>query len=389
MFVPAVAQEAPADRPQPGRPARYRIQLHPLVLGTGQQVSHRDPGLRGAGDREQHAGGRPVVVGAVTAVTEHIDVHPVQPQQVPPQPGLLDAYPLDPIHRYRLAAQIGQPPGDPQRPAAGPGQGVVELRDHPAADQRDHTTDQRDQPGQCERPRTRVPGDDHRRDQAEHRDQELGGGDQAEHQHRRLQAYQHLVRAGQILQRPGLWLLAGRLDGGPLAVRAGQQIVAQLVRLGALQIAQGDPGIAAACLDPQLAEAEDPGPERLDHIDRLDPVERDPFGGTVQPTRLDPQLVAVDDEAGEPPAGEGDQAAEQHDAEHDRDDQQDRQGLRPLQCTAVSVAGQEFPADGDDDRQQDHPTADQRGQRMRAFGRLDRRGLLTGRDHDGIGGVLR
>ena len=315
--VVAVPQGPEVEPPDPAGRLGRAVQVDGVEVDAGEHPAERQPGLVGVRHRKQHAGrAGGVVLAVAAAVAEDVDVDPV-PAEAPPQDRLHDPDALDAVDRDGLAGQAGQAAGGPQ-PAGRLGQGEVEHADHPGADHGDQADGHGDQRGQGEADHVEDRRDGEEHDQADDGHQPLAGQQEAADQALRGDGHQALVGRAQVGEDAG-----GRparvADAGVLAMGPGQQVVAEPVGLGPGQVVQLDHAVAGADLHPQLGQPEQPGGERLDDVDRLQALEGDLLGALEHRSALDPQLVVVDDEAGEVPADEAGQRGQQHRAGDDEE----------------------------------------------------------------------
>ena len=251
------------DEPLRGAGAHERRLEHGARVGDTQVRQHEPQDQQRLGavaDRQQHGlGGR--VLRLVEARDVGLDAPPVL---APPQQRLREAHGLDAPGRDRLRAGLEQPV--PQAQAVGRLRDPeVELPREPAPEV----------PAGAEQGRQ---GGEQRTELARaHRDPDHAHDAQGEHDdgdrpHERRDQPGGRDRDELPLWRLGRLRLLDRAEVHP--GRARQQAVAQ--PLGRVLAQVGDLHGRVACagdLDPQLRQPEEPGQQRLDHRDPLDPVE--------------------------------------------------------------------------------------------------------------------
>ena len=153
--------------------------------------------------------------------------------------------------------------------------GVVELAGDPASDEADQAAAHRH--GEAESQPRLLPDDEggDGREAADDDPGELVGRDGGEEQGRRSDADQHLVLGVEVGQHG-----VGAGVGGEfclVASCAGEQVVAQRVGPGQLEVAQLD-RVGRTDVDLEFRQAEHARRKRLDDVDRLHLVEGDPGG---------------------------------------------------------------------------------------------------------------
>src|SRR5215216_120924 len=159
-----------------------------------------------------------------------------------------------------------------------------------------------------------------------------------------------------------------------VAVGPGQQVLPKGGRLGPAQVAQLDRAVSGAGFQAEFGEAEKSRGQRLDNVDRLQPLEWHLLAGLEDCARLHAQLFFVDDKPGEVPADESNKSGKQDD---DRDGRQQPGQIGDGEAGLVTTVWNDLAGQAEQDGEQNDPAADERGQWMRPLGLLDSRRLRS------------